>query len=1379
METRNELLSSLRERLGRFIEEKDTGAILSRDTLREMKALLALTPEPSSDPEVLITVGYLHWFRYQVLPQGEDQQDLRAALTFFAPIYQADPEAVPGPLRTFLAEASPGPRTPGTVAEGLAQVAAQLAEAGNPGALDEAVDLLRQAVAATASDHPDRVRYLFALDDALERRFQFTGTRADIDEAVDVSRQAVAAVPSGHTDHASALSNLGNALGMRFDFARESDDLEAAIKVGRLAMVSSPPEHPARAQILSNLGANLFARFQHADQPADLDQAIDVTRQAIALLPPGHPARPSVASTLGNALEARFRRTHDPADLDEAIKLGREAIGGLPSNHPMLRGLQSNLNVALRTRFERTHQRTDIDEAIELGRQAAATTTSGHIMVEAILGNLVNALRSRFEWAGDLADLDGAVEVQRQLVAVSSRSDPDRINRQTVLGQLLLDRFRRRDQLTDLDEAIEMGRQATHSGNPDELVNLATTLQIRYGRLGKDTADLDEAIENYQLATVKAPRKSRVQMLASSGLSAAFRSRYEHTGNTDDLEAAIEAGRRAAVAPQSNSRPVDRADALSNLGNALRRRFERYGNLADLDESIRVSREAVTVTPESDPETAMKLSNFAGILYRRFELTGELTFLDEAIKIQQQAAAANLDPPDHAILLGNLGGALRTRFERTGVQADLDQAIVILRQALAATSSGHADRPRRLSGLANALHTRFEYRDAPEDLDEAIEMSKQALAAMPARHADRARYLVNLGNGLAARADRPGADGDLDQAIGSYQQAVAATLPSHPIRAAYLVNLAAALRTKFTRTGASADLDQLIEACKEAASTIAAPPHIRARAARLWGQTAADSRDWAGAAEGYAMTVEFLGRIAPRSLDRSDQEYWLGEFAGVGNEAAACFLRAGQRGSAVEIWEHGRGVLLSQALDTRTDLAQLIKQHPHLATEFLRLCKDLDDTSNIDEMAPDQEINQRHKLADELDQIIDKIREKQGFERFLLPPLASELLSVASQGPIALLNVSNIRSDALLLKSTGMEVVPLPDLTPNKVAEQVARFITALDLYDSPGMADYAEQQLLDVLAWIWKSTTRPVLDQLGFTEQVHSTENRQVPRIWWCPSGLLAFLPLHAAGDHSTRFNEVPQTVLDRVVSSYTPTVRALMHARRAVFTQTVASDIPIDSNRLLVVAMPHTPGEPPLREVVNETVQLRDMCPAHVTILHGDLEPDEADKLGAGDGTWADYESVREALPRHRWTHFACHSASDMTRPSASHVVLTDHHTRPLTVVDLARLRLADAELAFLSACSTARTARPRLADEAIHLSAAFQLAGYRHVIATLWPIGDKSARYIATQFYTKLISDRSLPPTADAAAFTLHNTILQLRNSLEARSPWKWAAHMHSGV
>jgi hypothetical protein len=51
---------------------------------------------------------------------------------------------------------------------------------------------------------------------------------------------------------------------------------------------------------------------------------------------------------------------------------------------------------------------------------------------------------------------------------------------------------------------------------------------------------------------------------------------------------------------------------------------------------------------------------------------------------------------------------------------------------------------------------------------------------------------------------------------------------------------------------------------------------------------------------------------------------------------------------------------------------------------------------------------------------------------------------------------------------------------------------------------------------------------------------------MWWVPTGNLSYLPLHAAGRDD-------ECVLDRVVSSYTPTVRSLLasgSARRGATT-------------------------------------------------------------------------------------------------------------------------------------------------------------------------------------------------------------------------------------
>ena len=78
----------------------------------------------------------------------------------------------------------------------------------------------------------------------------------------------------------------------------------------------------------------------------------------------------------------------------------------------------------------------------------------------------------------------------------------------------------------------------------------------------------------------------------------------------------------------------------------------------------------------------------------------------------------------------------------------------------------------------------------------------------------------------------------------------------------------------------------------------------------------------------------------------------------------------------------------------------------------------------------------------------------------------------------------------------------------------------------------------------------------------------------------------------------------------------------------------------------------------------------------------------------------------------------------------MLHDHEDTALTVAEIAQLDLPDADLAFLSACNTTDTA-PRLVDEAVHITGAFHLAGYRHVIGTLTPVNATATRVAAARY------------------------------------------------
>ena len=123
-----------------------------------------------------------------------------------------------------------------------------------------------------------------------------------------------------------------------------------------------------------------------------------------------------------------------------------------------------------------------------------------------------------------------------------------------------------------------------------------------------------------------------------------------------------------------------------------------------------------------------------------------------------------------------------------------------------------------------------------------------------------------------------------------------------------------------------------------------------------------------------------------------------------------------------------------------------------------------------------------------------------------------------------------------------------------------------------------------------------------------------------------------------------------------------------------------------------------------------------------------------------------------------------------------MTDDDARPLTVASIARLDVLRADLAFLSACSTAS---PDLdGDEGGQVTAAFQLAGYGGVIGTLWPVADQPAGRIAAEVYAELTANGTRSPAAERSAVALHHAIRRMRAD-HLDLPGFWTAHVHVGI
>ncbi|MGW4412773.1 CHAT domain-containing protein [Nonomuraea sp. NPDC004702] len=1088
------------------------------------------------------------------------------------------------------------------------------------------------------------------------------------------------------------------------------------------------------------------------------------------------------------AMLERVLASPDPTLLGGTLDLWRAILNATSTDHPDRAMYLNNLGVALALRFERSGDQSDLDERIEIARQAVAATSADHPERAIYLTNLGKSLNIRFERNGDQSDLNEMIEVARQAVAATSADDPSRATRLHNLRGSLRARYERTGDRADLNEAIEAARQAVAAvpaHHPDHAMysdRLGDLLRIRVMRTERQ-ADPDEAIEAAREMAALTPAGHPEHAMVLDHLGNMLRTRFERSGHRADADASVAAGRQAVAATADR---LDRALCLCNLGGALVLRSELTGDQADLEEAIEIERQAVADIPDRHADRAISLSGLGAALLRRFERSGDRPDLDEAIETLRQAVAATDGHPDLGMFLSNLGAALSLRFERTQNQDDLDEAIETLRQAVTLSPADHPNQAMFLNNLGNALRSRFERTESPLDLNEAIETLRQAVTLSPVDHPNRAMYLNNLGNALRSRFERTQDRDDLDEAIEVTRQAAAATHPDQPNLAMIQSNLGTALVQRYVLTQDQADLDEAAAVYEQAFELRSSPPSVRVRAAKFAAYVAAAS-DPGRAADLLEGAVRLLPEVAPRYLERADQQHAIGRFSGLATTAAAFALtdpdapadRAAAR--ALSLLEAARAVLLSQALHTRSDLTDLRERHPDLADRFTRL-RDLLDSpadaapspptggeANPNPASAEHAARDRRRLAAEFADVLADIRALDDFASFALPPTTEELLAQARSGPVVVFNVGAHRSDALLLTGDGVAALPLPALTPDAVAGRVTDFHDALRIITDREVPRKqrmeAQPRVRQTLEWLWDVAAEPVLRALGYDRPPEP--GQEWPRVWWVPGGRLGLLPVHAAGHHTDPPGEQRRTVMDRVISSYTPTIGALSHARRRIDDHLPRSD------RTLVVAMPTTPGLPKegrLPNVPDEVKLLRSRLP-RLTLL-ADLDSDIAPT--AGPATKA---NVLVHLPDATIAHFACHGHLDPADPSRSRLLLRDHQDDPLSVAGLAPIALEQARLAYLSACGTATTADSVLLDEAIHLASAFQLVGFPHVVGTLWDINDQIAVEITESFYAGLAAEENVLDTG-RAAHALHHAVRTVRDRYPA-TPSLWAAHIHVGA
>lgn len=1137
-----------------------------------------------------------------------------------------------------------------------------------------------------------------------------------VERCVAVLDNALTQVAGNVTDYRVMLCNLGMALRDRYDLTGNVADQEASIAAVRESVRLTPPDSPHLAARWTNLALALRGRFDRTGDEANLDEAITWGLRALEASPAGTAARAGVITNVAPLFMFRFESTGREADLRAAVTLLQEAISG-DRDDPGLGGQLTNAALGLRLLFERTSRLADIDTAAALAERAVELTGGSALT----LTNLSVVLRTRYQRTAEPGDLEKALAAARAALAATQPGSQER-----SLGLSTL--------------SLVLATQATAAGTaPDRCLDL-----------------LDEAVRAGHAAVDQLPTSHPSRARRQVNLGAVLQSRYDRTGDCADLDAVIRILHQCLESLPDEH--VDRAVTLTNLGIALKSRFEQSGDRADLDAGIERTRLALAGTPAEHLDRPGRLSNLGVALTERYALSGARRDLDEAIAtIRDAVRAVASSHPFAAAVLSNLSGSLQELGRRTLAPGLVDEAVETAERALAAAPAGHPDRAAALTNLAGALLTRHVHpdpetgEDSPRaDLDAAVTASEHALAAAGPAGPEIPSYSANLASLLVRRYDLCGDTEDLQTARALAEQSVAMLDDTAPDRARCLLELGTILRRSHGISGDRSALAEAITHFRAAHEQSSAPTRLRIRAASNWGECAASTADWSGADTAFSAAVGLLARLTGHELDRGDREYELAAISGLACDAAAAALQAGDPERALGLLELGRGVLLGQALDARTDLTELAAQEPELAERFTWLRRRLGQAGSVATATlPVVEVparlhehgSDRHRLAAELDELIARIRTIPRFERFLLPPTVVELSAAAAGGPVVTVNVSRYRVDALVLTRDGLTTVPFPELGLAEIRHQARNWVSVVtEETDQPA----AERTMHDVLAWLWTRIAEPVLRHLSAC----GYDSDPPFRMWWCATGLLSYLPLHAAGLQSS-----PDSVLDRAVSSATPTIRALLHSRNS------APPVPRSAAAALVVALSQTPDAPGLPGATAEAAAIRHTLPCPVAELAG------------GEAT---REQLLAALLHHPLVHFACHAQIDPADPSTGRLLIHDHRDSPLTVADISALQLPDARLAVLSACSTAAPSAA-LVDEGIQLVSSFQLAGYRQVIGTLWPVCDRVAVRFTRRFYAALTRSGAVDVENAAAAF--RSAVLDLRSRWPGR-PAAWAAFVHSG-
>jgi len=798
----------------------------------------------------------------------------------------------------------------------------------------------------------------------------------------------------------------------------------------------------------------------------------------------------------------------------------------------------------------------------------------------------------------------------------------------------------------------------------------------------------------------------------------------------------------------------------------LDRFFITYSNDDYEEGTVILDKIFTSHTPGDDPSQYQHaLMIIVAFAEARLLVSGRPEHLEEAIyRVRNWLAWIPLEDPDRPFLVSYLTSLQSKRFEDFGV-ADLQENRSLDPEFFGQPSFWDVIAPLQSPSMAtesqrlDALCSAFRMTDMVE-IEAAIKPCRLLVASF--HPSDPYKYVGCgvLGKLLFRAYSYANNIEYLNESISVLREGL--NLPAAE-RFALIPVLINSLSTRFNLRRSREDLDEIMQLYQMFADRRGIKSPLRFEYSCEWAQVARiHGHPSTSTAYGYALSSmqESLTFAPTVDIQHSRLVAMRNDYETLPLACASYQVHTGHLQSAVETLERGRALIWSEMRGLRSSIDQLRVSHPDLADKLAAINQDIevraltpaqsnygdDGEEGVGGMDPFGRLVVRQQgLLDDRDKLISQIRARKGLESFLKPLSFDDLRCAAVLGPVIVINHSRWRSDIIIL---------LYDSPPSLIP-------TAYDFYDranklrdqllgarKEGLESVKyEDALRSVLKELYEFVGRPVIQRLNELDVPEQS------RVWWCPTSAFCSLPLHAMGPIPSG-SDSPRYFLDLYIPSYTPTLSALVESNRS------GSHILGKPSLLLVVQQDEY-----MKAALGETRVVQSINTQVKTLNSARATP----------------PAVLKRLQDHRFVHIVCHGKLEPGKPFDSSFKL--YGGNRLSLLDVIRSRLPNAEFAFLAACHTAELTDGSLSDEALHLTAAMQYCGFRSVVGTMWAMADKDGPHLARNFY-----DSVFPPEEsqgacyyERTAEGLRDAVINLRGRIagEEGSLERWVNFVHYGA